>query len=256
MLHHNDLHLSISLQHTIGGGHYDGEAQLIHVNTANQHIAIVSVFLSAGSTVSVNNSFFDAIWKSGGSVPVPRTVTITPTKIVDDLSPYTDLLPGSMNHFQYVGSLTEPPCSEDVDWFVFKDPVPISKFDLNRIRTVPAGMTGNVYLPQSGNNNRPLQSGYGSVQNQLKISYTDGTTVYGSSGTSTTSTNSSAGVAGAALFFGLAAFIISIYNLYLAFVKSNQNFSTVPVSQQPDFPGDSQGQRNNARDVNNPLHSV
>jgi carbonic anhydrase len=36
------------------------------------------------------------------------------------------LLPAVRGYFTYTGSLTTPPCTEDVTWFVLKAPVPMS----------------------------------------------------------------------------------------------------------------------------------
>ncbi len=36
------------------------------------------------------------------------------------------LLPGLRRYLHYRGSLTTPPCSEDVDWFVMQQPVKVS----------------------------------------------------------------------------------------------------------------------------------
>jgi carbonic anhydrase len=37
-----------------------------------------------------------------------------------------DFLPNDRNYYTYSGSLTAPPCSENVDWYVMKKPVEIS----------------------------------------------------------------------------------------------------------------------------------
>ena len=48
-------------------------------------------------------------------------------------------------YFLFKGSLTVPPCTEDVTWYVLKDQLPISKSDLDYARKI------------QGDNTRPLQ---------------------------------------------------------------------------------------------------
>ena len=48
-------------------------------------------------------------------------------------------------YFLFKGSLTVPPCTEDVTWYVLKDQMPISKSDLDYARKI------------QGDNTRPLQ---------------------------------------------------------------------------------------------------
>jgi carbonic anhydrase len=56
-----------------------------------------------------------------------------------------DLLPKVFGHFRYKGSLTTPPCSEGVNWIVFKEIVPISSKQLNIFST--EGNTNRSLMP-------------------------------------------------------------------------------------------------------------
>ena len=40
------------------------------------------------------------------------------------------LLPGDRGYWTYMGSLTTPPCTEGVRWFVFEQPISISRTQL------------------------------------------------------------------------------------------------------------------------------
>ena len=57
----------------------------------------------------------------------------------------SQLLPQDRGYFTYMGSLTTPPCSEDVRWFVLKTPVLVSEEQVQNF--------GRIY-PM---NARPLQ---------------------------------------------------------------------------------------------------
>ena len=57
----------------------------------------------------------------------------------------TDLLPPSFASFRYSGSLTTPPCSEDVSWFVLQTPIEASNEQIEHFRKIYYG------------NNRPTQ---------------------------------------------------------------------------------------------------
>jgi len=57
-----------------------------------------------------------------------------------------DILPKQRDYYRFNGSLTIPPCTEDVRWFVMKREVPASKQQIVAFKNV-------LHEP----NNRPLQ---------------------------------------------------------------------------------------------------
>ena len=56
-----------------------------------------------------------------------------------------NFLPKSDAHFQYVGSLTTPPCTEGVQWIVMNEPIAVADEDM-------AQFTERIHL-----NARPVQ---------------------------------------------------------------------------------------------------
>jgi carbonic anhydrase len=68
---------------------------------------------------------------------------------VSDLVNPGGLLPADRGYWTFMGSLTTPPCTEGVRWFVFEQPVSISRFQLQSF----AG-----WFPM---NTRPLQDAHG-----------------------------------------------------------------------------------------------
>jgi carbonic anhydrase len=62
------------------------------------------------------------------------------------------LLPQDRSYFRYQGSLTTPPCTEGVDWFVMAEPVEVDADLIDRFRQV---MGPNV-RPIQADNARPV----------------------------------------------------------------------------------------------------
>ena len=56
------------------------------------------------------------------------------------------LLPDNRTYYRYDGSLTTPPCSEGVKWFVLETPVELSAAQIAAFRSVLSG------------NSRPVQA--------------------------------------------------------------------------------------------------
>ena len=81
------------------------------------NLAVVSVLLEEGSA----NSLVETLW---GLAPKAAG----PEKTDDNLQiNAADLLPASRSYFTFAGSLTTPPCTEGVNWFVLEAPETISK---------------------------------------------------------------------------------------------------------------------------------
>ena len=91
-------------------------AHLVHKNAENQ-LAVVAVLLEPGAA----NSLIHQVWTympldSGDRVSMP-------TGLIE----MNALLPKDQRYYQFMGSLTTPPCTEGVLWMVMKQPTPISK---------------------------------------------------------------------------------------------------------------------------------
>jgi carbonic anhydrase len=110
------FHFHHPSEETIKNKRFPMEVHLVH-SDADGNLAVVSVLLEEGSA----NPLVEALWgiapKSAG-----------PEKMDDNLQiNAADLLPANRSYFTFAGSLTTPPCTEGVSWFVFETPVTISK---------------------------------------------------------------------------------------------------------------------------------
>jgi carbonic anhydrase len=91
-------------------------AHLVHRNDEGQ-LAVVAVLLEPGNS----NPLIEKVWTympldSNDRVRMPR-----------DLLNLNELLPSDQRYYQFMGSLTTPPCTEGVLWMVLKQPMQISR---------------------------------------------------------------------------------------------------------------------------------
>ncbi len=109
-------------------------AHLVHKNDAGQ-LAVVAVLLDPGTA----NPLINKVWTympldSGDRVRMPV-----------DLLDMNELLPKDQRYYQFMGSLTTPPCTEGVLWLVLKQPMPASPEQLK------------LFAQLFPNNARPVQ---------------------------------------------------------------------------------------------------
>jgi len=94
----------------INGHGYDLVAHLVHAD-ADGHLAVVAILLKKGSS----NPFLNTVWTN---IPKEKEKAVDVSSVSLNVS---DLLPGDHGYFTFAGSLTTPPCSEGVTWYVLKN---------------------------------------------------------------------------------------------------------------------------------------
>jgi carbonic anhydrase len=103
-----------SEEHVNGKG-YDMVAHLVHADD-DGHLAVVAVLLKSGA----GNALLASIWKN---FPAEKEKSIENASVSVNA---WDLLPSDHAYYTFLGSLTTPPCSEGVTWYVLKTPVQLS----------------------------------------------------------------------------------------------------------------------------------
>ena len=99
----------------IDGKAYNMEAHLVH-RGLDGSLAIIAVLLDAGRENQLIKTLWENIPKAKGTESAVEGVTINAL----------DLLPEDKGYYSFPGSLTAPPCTENVTWFVLKTPVEVS----------------------------------------------------------------------------------------------------------------------------------
>ncbi|WP_053005063.1 carbonic anhydrase [Kocuria sp. SM24M-10] len=127
------MHYHAPSEHTVDGAAYAAEFHFVH-RSDNGDLAVVGVLAAEGRHNAAWSSVSDAIPATAGE-DSPAVTGLT----------LTSLLPESLDHYVYGGSLTTPPCSEDVRWLLLQSPIELGAAQIAALRSAHAG------------NNRPVQ---------------------------------------------------------------------------------------------------
>ena len=116
------FHFHKPSEEKINGKSADMVAHLVHKD-ANGKLAVVAVLLKAGAA----NKLVDTLWKNA---PHEKEKQLAVAGVEVNAA---DLLPvNKTSYYTFTGSLTTPPCSEGVTWFVLRTPTSISKDEVAR----------------------------------------------------------------------------------------------------------------------------
>lgn len=99
----------------VDGKRFDMEVQFTHKD-AQGRLAVVAVLLDQGAAQPVVQTVWNNLPLEAHD-DLPARATLDPA----------ELLPAERGYFTYLGSLTAPPCTEDVLWMVIKQPVSVSQ---------------------------------------------------------------------------------------------------------------------------------
>ncbi|XZG71439.1 carbonic anhydrase [Chitinibacteraceae bacterium HSL-7] len=115
------FHFHAPSEEKINGKPADMVAHLVHKNDAGQ-LAVVAVLFKVGAENKTLATFWNKLPKQQGEV--------------NDAAVFNafDLLPENWGYYAFEGSLTTPPCSEGVRWQVLKEPVTLSRAQLNAFK--------------------------------------------------------------------------------------------------------------------------
>ena len=108
------FHFHHPAEHLVNGKLSDLELHLVHKDAAGD-LAVIAVRMDEGQV----NGSLAALWPS-----LPRTVGTTAS--IDGPFTPAGLLPTEQSYWTYSGSLTAPPCSENVRWLFMQTPTQLS----------------------------------------------------------------------------------------------------------------------------------
>ena len=127
------FHFHTPSEHTFLSKYFPMEVHFVHQNERGE-LAVIGVMFEKGAENAALAPLLAKPLKAGEK-----------TALADKLD-IAALFPKDQNHFRLNGSLTTPPCSEGVNWIVFKTPVEASEAQFKAMEA----MIGQA-------NNRPVQ---------------------------------------------------------------------------------------------------
>lgn len=130
---------------TVAGKSYAMDAQLMHKSVDGKQ-AILTVLFEEGMESSVVQTVLNNLPLEAGGEVVPPGQSIDIKRLLSD----------NRRYFTFMGSLTTPPCTEDVLWLVLMQPQDISLEQL--------AIFQRLYPP----NARPVQPSYGRIVKQSR----------------------------------------------------------------------------------------
>lgn len=134
------VHFHAPSENHIAGKSYPLEAHFVHVD-AKGNLAVIAVMFKEGKESPTLQKLSTLLPDTEGA----------PTELAANVKP-NGLMPISQDYYRFSGSLTTPPCSEGVRWFVMKQPMTASKEEIE-------AFTKAMHHP----NNRPVQPMNGRV---------------------------------------------------------------------------------------------
>ena len=128
------LHFHAPSENQINGKHFDMEVHFVHADSKG-NLAVIALMVEEGKqNEALASAFAKLPMTEGQSLDIAHLVQ--PDK----------MLPISRKYYRFNGSLTTPPCSEGVRWYVMQQPVTASKQQIEGFKQ-----------SMKGANNRPVQ---------------------------------------------------------------------------------------------------
>jgi carbonic anhydrase len=110
------FHFHTPSEHTLDAVSYPLELHLVHVDANGAPAVVVGIFIKRGATNQALSIAFNNLPQNEGDVSQPFGSVINAAT----------LLPRNRTHFRYAGSLTTPPCTEGIRWYVMQTPIEMS----------------------------------------------------------------------------------------------------------------------------------
>jgi carbonic anhydrase len=114
-------HAHVPSEHTVNGQPAAAELHLVHADAAG-NLLVLGILVTEGEASAALAPFIDAAAHPNADGEVSVDVA--------------GLLPATLEHYEYSGSLTTPPCTENVQWVVLGTPISMSAEQIGTLQAV------------------------------------------------------------------------------------------------------------------------
>lgn len=129
-------------EHTVEGQHYPLEIHFVN-KASDLNLAVIGLFIEEGAENKLLSDFLS-------NFPHEEGIYEDHQEVID----LSGLLPDNKSYYNYSGSLTTPPCSEVVNWYVLKNTVTASAEQISEFQSI----LHNNYRPVQKLNGRVISS--------------------------------------------------------------------------------------------------
>ncbi|CAF1015927.1 unnamed protein product [Adineta ricciae] len=127
-------------EHRVNGQKYSGEMHIVHTNLKTGQMAVLGMFIQSITVTSVDQSEKDEDGQSLRLVEWQKYLSV-----IKNLQNVGDFIEADLNlswleshnlndFWRYRGSLTTPPCIEDIIWTVFRAPIIVKDGEFQVLR--------------------------------------------------------------------------------------------------------------------------
>ncbi len=117
------FHYHALSEHTIDGKHSPIEVHFVHKHSDTDFAVIGAVYIEGKENELLSN-YLEKFPTNEGE--------FKSDKMIDLLK----ILPNNKSYYYYKGSLTTPPCSEVVNWYILNNPIEASKKQIEKFSTI------------------------------------------------------------------------------------------------------------------------
>lgn len=136
------IHFHEPAEHTINGVRYPLVIHMVHQNTKGAYLVLAVMAIEGEESAPF--AFLESY----------LPIQVGEMKIINESFNLNLNLPNNKAYFHYIGSLTTPPCSQGVLWFIFQNPVTVS---LEQVTTLNKLMPHHNYRDTQPLNGRIVE---------------------------------------------------------------------------------------------------